>query len=359
MVSPTNILPSRASRLQFASPRLAAEVPDADETVPSHSRDDPVAAELHRPEDVLSPGQDTPIDLTIFVSCYEEESLIISTLDAIRKSLAAVKELTYELIVIDDCSRDRSADLVEEYIRAHPADRIMLRRNKVNHGLAQNYFDAAFIGKGKYYRLICGDNAEPEETMVAVFRAIGKADMVIPYYVTREGKGFYRKLLSLAYSQIVNTIGSQNLHYYNGLAVHLRYNVMRWHPNTRGFGFQADIISLLLDQGFTYIEVPVKDNEKKRGESRALTFKNLLSVTHTLVDIVIRRISNRVYRPRRIELMGRAWRRVEDVLVAAVAGLFLSVTLFVVFATFPLWLFINWRTRRFYKVEAERSLQRT
>ena len=258
----------------------------------------PAAAELHRVEEVLSPGQDTPIDLTIFVSCYEEEILIIATLDAVREALATVGGLTYELIVIDDCSRDRSADLVEAYIRAHPAERIMLRRNKVNRGLAQNYFDAAFIGKGKYYRLICGDNAEPRETMVAVFRAIGKADMVIPYYVTREGKGFYRKLLSLAYSQIVNTISGFRLHYYNGLAVHLRYNVMRWHPNTRGFGFQADIICMLLDQGFTYVEVPVKDNEKKRGGSRALTFKNLLSVTHTLVGIVIRRISNRVYRGR-------------------------------------------------------------
>lgn len=291
----------------------------------------PIAAEIHRAEDVLSPGQDAPIDLTIFVSCYEEEALIISTLDAIRKALAAVDGLTYELIVIDDCSRDRSADLVEEYMRAHPGERIMLRRNKINRGLAQNYFDAAFIGRGKFYRLICGDNAEPEDTMVAVFRAIGKADMVIPYYVEREGKGFYRILLSLTYSFVVNTISSQRLHYYNGLAVHLRYNVMRWHPNTRGFGFQADIISQLLDQGFTYVEVPVKDNEKKRGGSRALTFKNLLSVTHTLVDIIIRRMSNRVYRPQRIELMRNPWRRVEDTLVSVLSGVFLAISLLLIF----------------------------
>jgi glycosyltransferase involved in cell wall biosynthesis len=315
----------------------------------------PAAAELHRPEDVLSPNQLTPVDLTIFISCYEEEALITSTLDAVREALGMVEGLTYELIVIDDCSRDRSAELVKAYIAQHPTDRIILRRNKVNRGLAQNYVDAAFIGKGKYYRLICGDNAEPIDTMVAVFRAIGKADMVIPYYVTREGKGPYRTLLSRAYSFVVNTISSQNLHYYNGLAVHLRYNVMRWHPNTRGFGFQADIIGLLLDQGCTYIEVPVRDNEKKRGESRALTFKNLLSVTHTLVDIIIRRISNRVYRPPRAELMASPWRRFEDGLVAALSAAFLLVALVLTFATFPLWLFVNWRTRRFYRKGAERQ----
>ena len=95
---------------------------------------------------------------------------------------------------------------------------------------------------------------------------------------------------------LVNFISGFRLHYYNGLAVHLRYNVMRWHPNTRGFGFQADIICMLLDQGFTFKEIPVRTIERKKGDLKALTFKNMLSVFHTLVDIVIRRISNRVYR---------------------------------------------------------------
>ena len=99
--------------------------------------------------------------------------------------------------------------------------------------------------------------------MIAVFRQIGQADMVIPYYVSSEGKSLYRRLLSNTYSGLVNLISGFRLHYYNGLAVHLRYNVMRWHPNTRGFGFQADIICMLLDQGFSYKEVPVKTVERR------------------------------------------------------------------------------------------------
>jgi hypothetical protein len=156
--------------------------------------------------------------------------------------------------------------------------------------------DVAFVGKGKYYRLICGDNAEPKETMVAVFREIGQADMIIPYYVTSEGKSLYRRSLSSAYAGLVNLISGFRLHYYNGLAVHLRYNVMRWHPNTRGFGFQADIICMLLDQGFTCKEVPVKTVERRTGTSNALTFRNQLSVAHTIVDLIFRRLANLVYR---------------------------------------------------------------
>jgi glycosyltransferase involved in cell wall biosynthesis len=254
------------------------------------------AARLHDPAAVANPGQAAELDLTIFVSCYNEEAFIIGTIETIRSALAQIGGLSYEIIVIDDASHDRSADLVQGYIASHPEDRILLRRNHANRGLAQNYFDAAFIGKGKYYRLICGDNAEPVDTMIAVFREIGAADMLIPYYVSAEGKSLFRRAVSSAYTLLVNAITRYRLHYYNGLAVHLRYNVMRWHPNTRGFGFQADIICMLLDEGFTYKEVPVRTIERKKGDSKALTFKNMLSVAHTIVDIVIRRISNRVYR---------------------------------------------------------------
>jgi glycosyltransferase involved in cell wall biosynthesis len=259
----------------------------------------PAAAKVHTFESVLAQAQESEIDLTIFISCYKEQDYIITTIETVRAALAEVGGVSYEIIIIDDCSRDRSADLVEAYIHAHPDERILLRRNKVNRGLAQNYFDAAFIGRGKYYRLICGDDAEPKDTMVAVFRHIGEADILIPYYVSSEGRSRSRMLLSNAYTHLVNTIGGFHLHYYNGLAVHLRYNVMRWHPNTRGFGFQADILCLLLDQGFSYKEVPVRTVERKgAGSSRALTFRNMLSVAHTLVDLVFRRISKVVYKRR-------------------------------------------------------------
>jgi glycosyltransferase involved in cell wall biosynthesis len=272
---------------------MSSSTISADDVTMTHA-----AARFHTVDAVLAPSRDNPLDLTIFISCYNEESYIIDTIETVRSALAEVGRLSYEIIVIDDCSRDRSPELVEEYIRSHPDDCILLRRNRANRGLAQNYFDAAFIGRGTYYRLICGDDAEPKDTMVAVFREIGQADMLIPYYVSSEGKSLYRRLLSSTYSRIVNAISGLRLHYYNGLAVHLRYNVMRWHPNTRGFGFQADIICMLLDRGFTHKEVPVKTIERKKGDSKALTFKNMLSVAHTLIDIVIRRISNRVYRPR-------------------------------------------------------------
>ncbi len=253
------------------------------------------AQTLHSAAQLTAPYEGSPLDLTIFVSCYNEADLIKNTLETIRQVMEDLS-LAYEILVIDDVSKDHSAQVVERYITAHPEMNIILRKNKKNKGLAQNYFDAAFLGKGTYYRLLCGDNSEPISSIKSVFSAIGSADILVPYYVTSEGKSFKRQLISKTYTWIVNTITGYKFHYYNGLAVHLRYNVMRWHPNTHGFGFQADLLTLLLDQGFSYKEIPITMIEQRTGKSNAITFKNLLSVAHTLLEILLRRIAHRVYK---------------------------------------------------------------
>src|SRR5579862_566609 len=213
-------MPTFATRLDLSNTNPGANAVHHDAGLLGEVTMTTAAAHFHNPGAVAGPGQQADIDLSILVSCYNEEAFIIGTIETIRAALEKVGGLSYEIIVIDDASRDRSAELVQAYIESHPEDRILLRRNSVNRGLAQNYLDAAFIGKGKYYRLICGDNAEPEDTMIAVFREIGAADMLIPYYVSAEGKSRFRRTVSNAYTLLVNAITRYRLHYYNGLAVH-------------------------------------------------------------------------------------------------------------------------------------------
>jgi glycosyltransferase involved in cell wall biosynthesis len=198
---------------------------------------------------------------------------------------------TYEIVVIDDCSKDRSLELIKDFIAEHPDIFIILRANLKNKGLAQNYIDGAFIGRGKYYRLICGDNSEPVETLVTVFSQMGEADIVVPYYEEFRDRVFYRQFLSKLYTKILNLISGNKIHYYNGLQIHLRYNIMRFHPSTRGFGFQAALLCNLLKLGFTYVEVPTITIERKGGRGDAVTWKNLRSVVHTMLSVFMHRIA--------------------------------------------------------------------
>lgn len=238
---------------------------------------------------------DGPIDLTIVVPCLNEERNVEGTLETIA---AALRELpyTFEILVIDDGSTDATAQVVERYCNSHPGLPVQLHRNPQNRGLTRVFVDGAFLGHGKYYRLVCGDNVEPKETLQAVFSQMGKADMIIPYHQAIAEKPPVRRWLSQTYTSLVNLLSGYRVRYYNGLALHLRYNVMRWGPYSFGFGFQAELITRLMDEGATSIQIPVVARHLEKGRrNSALNWKNFLSVSHTLLEVFIRRIRKRAF----------------------------------------------------------------
>lgn len=238
---------------------------------------------------------DNALDLTIVIPCLNEEERISATLDTVASAMSELL-YSYEILVIDDGSTDRTSQIVEEYGKQHPDLPIHLHKNPRNRGLTRSYVDGAFLGRGKYYRLVCGDNPEPREALLAIFQELGKADMIIPYYSAVDGKPLLRRTLSSAYTKLVSILSGYQIHYYNGCALHLRYNVMRWGPYSFGFGFQAELITRLLDEGANYVEVPVTATHvEKSARNSAVNFGNFLSVGHTLLEVFIRRLRRRVF----------------------------------------------------------------
>lgn len=235
-----------------------------------------------------------PIDLTVLIPCKNEEDHIADTLDTVIAALAEVG-CSYEILVTDDGSQDRTSEVVTEYHKAHPNAAITLRRNPRNLGLSRTFVDASFAGQGKYFKLVCGDNVEPRESLLAVFRRLGEADMIVPYHRTNPGS-LLRIGISRLYTFLINTFSGYHLRYYNGNPLFLRHHVMRWHPYSFGFGFQADLITRLLDEGATYLEVPISAiRREKRGPASYLNARNFVSTSHTLYEILRRRLNRIVF----------------------------------------------------------------
>ena len=69
------------------------------------------------------------VDLTVTVTCYNEEAFIADTLATVDQA-ARSAGLNYEIIVIDDVSRDRSVSRIRDYLRAHADEPITLVENK-------------------------------------------------------------------------------------------------------------------------------------------------------------------------------------------------------------------------------------
>jgi glycosyltransferase involved in cell wall biosynthesis len=230
------------------------------------------------------------IDVTLFVPCYNEEQNVIPTIESIIEACRHV-DCSYEILVIDDASSDRSAEVISAYQEAHPGVPLRLVSNSVNMGLAYNFTEAALMGCGKYYRIVCGDNVEPVATQVAILSKMGERDLVIPYPLVVENKTWLRRVLSRTYTRLVNLVSGQRLRYWNGCALIRRHDVTRWHRGTRGFGFQAQLINRLLASGRTFVEVGCSYHERKNGKSKALTVRNFLSVVYVLLSIVVSRLA--------------------------------------------------------------------
>lgn len=239
-------------------------------------------------------GARDDISLSIVVPCFNEEKNIYDTLQSITAALADSGR-TYEIAVVDDASKDGTSDAARRYVEDTRDDRIRLYRNAKNIGLARVFVTGVYLSRGKYYRLVCGDNVESPDQLREIFSYIGKADMVIPYHVTVANKHPVRRLVSKTFVFLVNTVTGNNLKYYNGITVFRRLDVMLWPPETTSFSFQAELVTKLLALGASYVEVPIHPVERLHGSSSAVSMHNILSGCYTLFRLFARRVAARMF----------------------------------------------------------------
>ena len=227
-------------------------------------------------------------DLTIFVPCRNESGNISRTLNEIVSTLRAY-EYSYELIVVDDASTDQSVAEIEDFMRSHPDVSIKLKRNLRTMGVSYNICDAAILGRGRYFQFISGAFQNRNDALRAVFDELGNADLILTY-LDPDMRVLGRQTLSRLYTRLVNLISGYNIRHYHGTPLFLRVDVVRWH-SYRTVGFYPDMITRLLDEGITYIQVPTPCHEREIGKSRALRLRNIISLFIGFADMLLRRCS--------------------------------------------------------------------
>jgi glycosyltransferase involved in cell wall biosynthesis len=226
-------------------------------------------------------------DISIFIPCLNEEKKVVGAIEKISSACEDTQR-SFEILVFDDGSTDRTSEIVEEYRLSHPALSISLVRRETNKGLAPNFIDGAFYAKGRYYRCVAGDDYESPEAHRAILRELGAADMIIPVYTHVENRGPVRTLISKAYTWAVNQASGFRIRYYNGFPVYHRWHVMRYGGEGTGFGFQAELITRLLNEGMTYKEIDL--TAYYDGVTKAFTLRNFVSVSYSLFKILMRRV---------------------------------------------------------------------
>lgn len=228
-------------------------------------------------------------EITIFISCYNEQDSVVSTIETVWRTLSRL-HLSSEILVIDDCSQDDSAQVVQDFIRSHPSVPVRLVRHEINRGLAYTIFEAARIARGRYFWCVAGDNPVPEETCATLLAQIGKADIIIPYVVRYAGRGPLRRVLSDSYGALVRLASGSTIKYFNGSSIYLREQFVKHSEIPASFAYSAEMLIALVSEGATYVEVPVLYNERSSGKSTALNVRNFLDVAGLFARVLGRRL---------------------------------------------------------------------
>jgi dolichol-phosphate mannosyltransferase len=218
--------------------------------------------------------------LSVIIPAYNECENILATLENVTAALAPLS-LPYEVLVIDDGSRDNTADLVSSSLPRF--SNVRLLKNERNMGFGWSYRRGVDAASLAYVVMVHGDNAWGAATLGDLFVHVGEADIIIGY--TRDmwhSRPLTRTLISKAFTFIVNVITGRRLKYYNGLQIHRAGVLKSLTIQSTGYGFQAEVLVRALGLTKTFIEVPMDLTERERGESKAFRMKNAIDVMRTL-----------------------------------------------------------------------------
>src|SRR5712671_2615765 len=222
--------------------------------------------------------------ITLIVPALNEQAVIASVLLGIHAQ-AAKHFRDFELIAVDDGSKDATGTIMEECAARHPEIRVI--HNRPNIGLGASFQKGLKQARFQYVMLLCGDGGLPARSLPAIFELIGTADLVIPHMINlRQIKSPRRYFVSRTYTNLLNFLFGLNLHYYNGLPVYRRSLLNAITVKSSGFGFQAEIVVKLLRSGCTFVEIGVEGAEEK-GRSFAFRPRNILSVGRTLARLLV------------------------------------------------------------------------
>ncbi len=203
------------------------------------------------------------LELSIVIPAYNEELRLPPTLiDMI--DYFDQREISYEIVVVDDGSRDQTADVVEKYAKLRP--KVRLIKVSPNQGKGNAVRAGVLDSKGELILFADADGATPIREYERLESAIqAGADLAIGSRALRSNDTkvvtrWYRKLLGQSFNRIVNFLVLPGIVDTQCGFKLFRRKVARFlftHQKSKQFSFDVEILFLAKKVGLKIAEVPI------------------------------------------------------------------------------------------------------
>jgi glycosyltransferase involved in cell wall biosynthesis len=217
--------------------------------------------------------------VSIFVPAYNE----VLNLEAAIKDIIDVAETVlddYEVLLVDDGSTDGTRELADRLTDEYQKLRVIHQPR--NLGIAAAYTRALDEAKLDYFSFLPADREVSAESISAIFRAVGSADIVVPYHANTWARPWHRRILTASYCGLVNFMFGLKLRYYQGPSIYPTSLARKLSRTDRGFYFPTEMLVHAVRAGHNYVEVGMIHQQRQHGTSKAVSVRNVVKALVTI-----------------------------------------------------------------------------
>jgi len=207
-----------------------------------------------------------PPEVTVVIPLYDEVDNIGELVERVGSALLGTGR-TFEVICVDDGSRDNSAALLAELAATRPwLKPLYLIRNYGQSAALQAGFDAA---RGVVIVTLDGDLQNDPDDIPRLLKLMDErpdVDVISGWRQNRQDRTLSRKVPSVLANRLISRVTGVRLHDYGCTLKLYRAHVIR---DLRLYGELHRFLPVLAAEvGANIIEVPVSHHPRRRGASR-------------------------------------------------------------------------------------------
>jgi len=222
--------------------------------------------------------------LSIVIPAYNEERFIGTLLEKIRAVDLGPLGVEKEIIVVDDCSKDRTAEIAASV----PA--VTLKRLSANGGKGRAVRAGIALATGEYLIIQDADLEYDPNDYVPMLQALlsGRADVVYGSRYMGRGRHTNQSLAaylggrSLSLAALAFT-GRYLTDTVTALKLFHRDQIAAIELETSGFELDHEITARMAHRGARFVEVPIRYSPRSREEGKKIGMRDWFVAVRTFV----------------------------------------------------------------------------
>ena len=226
------------------------------------------------------------IKISILIPVYNEEATIIYLLKSVQKEISKIKTVTFEIIVIDDCSNDNTSKFLRENENLYNHV-ISLEKNQGKGGAILQGLEKA---KGEYILFQDSDLEYSPKDYKTLIRPIVDFDVDVvigsrflaPQF-TRVHY-FWHKVGNWGLTLIFNILNNTTFtDIYSCYLIYRKSLVPLENIKTIGWEQHGEILSLVIKKGEVFFEVPITYRGRSYDEGKKIRGFHIFKIIYTVI----------------------------------------------------------------------------